>query len=248
MRQSFSLWTCLCIVALFCSVHLPILWSQSASDEKSIRAVVEGYLTAKDWKERLLFVESPSKQEAAMQAKYQGVEFRLQNPSVKRIEEVDKLLGNYLVKATFSEKPKGQTFSQYYVVRKCEDGFKIDWPASVGYNPVSLKSLLAKKPKDTPSLRLIATIDSKYLDDYAQASDTHYCFLLKEDNPLQTVYGYIPKTDPDGQRLYDQLKKRKEAGDRVIVEIRLVGPAGEEAKTSRTVAITKLVNLTWAAP
>ena len=207
--------------------------------------VVEGYLKAKDWKERLPFVHDAPKQEAAMKAKYEGAMFQFQNQSVQKIEEIEKHPKHYLVKATWTEKLKAQKFAGYYVVHKTEDGFKMDWPASVGYNPTSLKTLVSKKPKEAHSLRLIVTSKSTFEGDYANAKDTHYCFLLKEDNPLQTVYGYIPKTNPDAQRLIDLLKTRKETRDRVIVEIRFVAPNGDEVKNPRTVAITKLVSESW---
>jgi hypothetical protein len=97
-------------------------------------------------------------------------------------------------------------------------------------------------------LRLIAKIDTNFTGDYASARDTHYCFLLKEDFPLQTVLAYVPKTDPDGKRLYEQLRKGQEAKDRVILEVRFVGPTGKELeKSPPTVAITKLVSETWVA-
>jgi hypothetical protein len=149
------------------------------------------------------------------------------------------------VKATWKENSKNQTYGGYYVVQKTADGIKMDWPASVGYNPINLKTLVSKKPKEAHSLRLIATSKSVYEGDYAKAKDSHYCFQLKEDNPLQTVYGYIPKTSPDGQRLMDLLKTGKETKDRVVVEIRFVAPNGEEVKNPRTVAITKLVSESW---
>jgi hypothetical protein len=207
--------------------------------------VVEGYLKATDWKERLAFVHDAPKLQSAMRAKYEGAVFQLQNQAVQKIEPIEKHPKHYLVKATWKEKMKSQLFAGYYVVSKGADGIKMDWPASIGYNPINLKTLVAKKPKEAHSLRLIAASNSTFEGDYAKAKDTHYCFLLKEDNPLQTVHGYMPKTNPDGQRLMALLKARKEARDRVIVEIRFVGPNGDEAKSPRTVAITKLVSESW---
>lgn len=233
-------------VIIFASFfYLPRADSQSPEDDKAIRMVVEGYLKAKDWKERLTFVQDASKQEAAMRAKYQGAVFQLQNQSIQKIEEIKKHPKHYLVKATWTEKMKNQRFAGYYVVHKTADGIEMDWPASVGYNPTTLKALVTKKPKEAHSLRLIATRNSTFVGDYATAKDTHFCFLLKEDNPLQTVYGYIPKTNPDSKRLIDLLKTSKETKDRVIVEIRFVAPNGEEVKNPRTVAITKLVSESW---
>jgi gamma-glutamylcyclotransferase (GGCT)/AIG2-like uncharacterized protein YtfP len=233
------------VIGFACFFYSPRVIGQSPEDDKSIRMVVEGYLKAKDWKERLAFVHDAPKQEDAMKAKYEGAVFQLQNQSVQKIEEIEKRPKHYLVKATWTEKLKAQRFAGYYVVQKTADGFKMDWPASVGYNPTNLKTLVSKKPKDAHSLRLIAVSNSTFEGDYAKAKDTYYCFLLKEDNPLQTVYGYIPKTNPDGQRLIDLLKSRKETKDRVIVEIRFVAPNGDEVKNPRTVAITKLVSESW---
>src|SRR5438132_13977893 len=112
MRKSYSLWRCSGFAVLVC-LPLTALLSQSPDDDKAIRAAVEGYLTARDWKARLPFIEDASKHEAAMQAKYQGLEFQLQNPSVQKAEAMDNLPGNYLVKATWSEKAKIQNFAGY---------------------------------------------------------------------------------------------------------------------------------------
>ena len=68
-------------VAFFSLVHLSGFAGQNPADENAIRNVVEGYLKAKNWKERLVFVQDPGKQEAAMQKKYQGAEFQLQTSS-----------------------------------------------------------------------------------------------------------------------------------------------------------------------
>ena len=181
-------------VAFFSLVHLSGFAGQNPADENAIRNVVEGYLKAKNWKERLVFVQDPGKQEAAMQKKYQGAEFQLQNPAVQRIDEMDKLPGKYLVKASWTEKLKNQGFTLYYVVGKGPEGFKIDWRASVGYNSVSLKLLVMQKSKGPHTLRLIATADSKYVDDYANAAGTHFCFVLKEDIPLKPSMGTFPRT------------------------------------------------------
>lgn len=241
----FSRYAVIGIIGIAFFFSLPSVGSQSPEDDKAIRMVVEGYLKAKDWKERLAFVHDAPKQEEAMQEKYKGAVFQLQNQSVQKIEEIEKHPKHYLVKATWTEKMKSQKFAGYYVVHKTTDGIKMDWPASVGYNPTNLKALVAKKPKEAHSLRLIATTNSTFMGDYAKTKDTHFCFLLKEDNPLQTIYGYIQKTNPDGQRLIDLLKTSKETKDRVIVEIRFLAPNGDEVKNPRTVAITKLVSESW---
>lgn len=236
------------ILAVACPFFLPSVGGQGPDDDKAIRVVVEGYLKAKDWKERLAFVHDAPKQEEAMKAKYEGAVFQLQNQAVQKIEAIEKHPKHYLVKATWTEKLKAQASAGYYVVRKTDDGFKMVWPASVGYNPTNLKTLVTKKPEEAHSLRVIAASKSTFEGDYAAAKDTHYCFLLKEDNPLQTVYGYILKTNPDAQRLIDLLKTSQETKDRVIVEIRFVDPDGEAVKNARTVAITKLVSESWIAP
>lgn len=242
---AFSRYALVGVIVFASFLCLPRVGSQSPEDEKAIRMVVEGYLKAKDWKERLAFVHDAPKQKAAMQEKYKGAVFQLQNQSVQKIEEIGKHPRHYLVKATWTEKMKTQKLFGYYVVHRSADGIKMDWPASVGFNSTNLKALVSKKPKEAHSLRLIATTNSTFMGDYAKAKDTHFCFLLKEDNPLQTVYGYIPKTNPDGQRLIDLLKTNKETKDRVIVEIRFVAPNGDEVNNPRTVAITKLVSESW---
>src|SRR5258708_29678985 len=73
----------------------------SSADDRAIRITVIDYLKAKNWKERLPFVIEPTKQEAAMQEKYKGVEFRLENPEVRTVEEFAKVPGTFLVKATW---------------------------------------------------------------------------------------------------------------------------------------------------
>ena len=82
------------VLVLFFPIYSSVR-SQSPDDDKLIRMVVEGYLKAKDWKERLAFVHDAPKQEDAMKAKYEGVVFQLQNQSVQKIEEIEKHLAAF---------------------------------------------------------------------------------------------------------------------------------------------------------
>jgi hypothetical protein len=90
--------------------YVPGYSSQTPDDEKSIRVVVEGYLKAKQWKERLPFVQYASKQEEAILEKYEGREFQLQDPKTQKIQEFPRRPGFFLAKATWNEKRQETDF------------------------------------------------------------------------------------------------------------------------------------------
>jgi hypothetical protein len=241
--QRLAFGGCLFVCGFFAAI------APAGNETRDIAAVVEGYLKSTDWQQRLDFVHDADRLKDVLRHKYERSALPLLDVKVLNIQEMAGLKETFLVKATWKEKNKNARFANYYVVRKAGGRFKMDWPASVGYNAKSLKSLVASHPKEAEQLRLIARLDSSYRSAYAAAAPTHYCILLKEDNPLQTVHGFIAKSSPDGKKLYDLLRARKEAGDRVIVEIRLVGPSGDKLPPgSRQVAITRVVSTTWVEP
>jgi hypothetical protein len=124
----------------------------------SILFVVQNYFKAKKWEDRLPFVYKPDLVKPLMADAYQN-EYR------SEIFENDKInvpSSNYLLGRSFKIFVNGEIV----YLKKTEDGFKIDWEATIGYNPKQTSVICSEKSTNPNILRVEMKLYDSYSDDY----------------------------------------------------------------------------------
>ena len=89
--------------------------------------------------------------------------------------------------------------STSYEVQKTKDGFLIDWPASIGLNPMTLVAFKAQRPKETLKFRLFGKLSDYY-------SPESYLIGLAEKDTNESIVGLVEKNSKSGKELFSVLK------------------------------------------
>jgi hypothetical protein len=210
-------------------------------------AIVRGFLEAKEWPDRLAFVADADTVKPWMKIKYADQpppQFTkiVVSPPERRTDgggEWD------LVRATWVDN-HGTEQRADFVVRSTSSGPKIDWPASTGYNPMTLRAFAAERPQRAIEFRVVCELTDYYNFAYVNARATHYAVKLLEENPYQQMHGYVLKSSPDGQRIYKLLQSGKPVN--LMLELQLIRPDGNwitDNDGGGICAINRLVRTAW---
>lgn len=93
--------------------------------------------------------------------------------------------------------------TSWYCVVRTDDGYKIDWPCSAGWNPVSFAALQAAPPASSVLLRVSAKLDSGNTRQYPEAD--YYTLALSDGNGGQ-LQAFVAKGTDDAGKIFDVLK------------------------------------------
>jgi len=174
---------------------------------KTPEQVVESYLKAKDWQERLKYVLEAERVKPAMEKRYREYtppeKFKVNPPKQIKDQwvEVDAVIWG---KNAFGTEVSNT--AQYYL-QKTTDGYKIDWEASIGQNSLTAAAFKAQRPKEPLKFRLLGTLSDNYSPFGGNyVSETHWSVALKDGDENFIAYGYITKDLEDGKKLYELLK------------------------------------------
>lgn len=174
---------------------------------KTPEQVVESYLKAKDWQERLKYVLEPERVKPFMEKRYSKYEplEKIKVNIAKQIKdqwvEVDTVIwGKNALGGEVSN-------THHYYLQKTNDGYKIDWEASVGLNSMTAAAFKAQRPKEPMKFRVIGTLSDNYSPFGGNyVAETYWSVALKDGDENFIAYGYIPKDSEDGKKLYELLK------------------------------------------
>jgi hypothetical protein len=213
--------------------------------EKEARDLVTKYFAAEDWSDRLPFVLNPDKVKPLMKARYRNVAGM--TIDITSVEEIEGKKGFFVHGLLGNDKSKLIPFT--HVVRETKDGFRIDWPASVGYNKTSLLSLSARHPDKSVKLRVECERENYYLFDYSDSKKTHYSIKVIEQH--NWFRGYVLKSSELGEKLFKILKDGQR--HKLILEIEFVGPDGRRLVqrgtwADRLFSIKRVVSQSWLYP
>ena len=113
------------------------------------KELMQGYWSAGKWEDRLPFILNPNENMLLMERYYR--ESTIRPSEVIRIlllnETQEVGVGEY-AKLRVTSTGKFKDWTREFYALHTEDGFKIDWQASVGYNPMTWKAFAAQQPKD----------------------------------------------------------------------------------------------------
>ncbi len=203
------------------------------NEEDSIIFLIQSYYACKKWEDRLAYVLKPESVKPYMKQYYS-----------------DNYKSSIIKKDIISIQGAGyQTNESFKVVRdgsiiiyckKTNDGFKIDWEASYGYNPISMKTYKANLSTVPSEFRVKASIGTNYFDNYRDAQITHWN-IMTYDEDGNVIYCYITKSFLDGKKIYEILKDG-ESHD-LILELKI---DATEDNSGGIGIITKFVKEGWS--
>lgn len=213
------------------TISLPVV---KESDEDAIKSLVHTYLKT-PFDQRYKYVVNGESLRPQMADKYKDSVF---DPNDINIDKSVHLIGDSKANFIFLYPDKGKQASWVMYLRKNNGKWLIDWSASQGLNPISVKIFEATTPSEAYTLRVIAEISDYYNCQYIDSRSTHYSIKLSDPtNGNGDFTGYVEKESQLGHAIFDIVKDGK--AHRITVRIECHCNSGD------IVDITKLVSDTW---
>lgn len=207
--------------------------STPRNEEDSIVYLIQSYYACKKWEDRLAFVLKPETVKSSMKEYYTD---NFKSSTVIK-DKISIQGSDYKINESFKVVISGYTI---FYCKKTNDGFKIDWEATTGYNQVSLKTFRANLSTHPTEFRVNATIGNYYSYNYFNANSTHLSVEIS-DNENNFIFCYISKSSVEGKKLYEILKDGKK--HQLIVGLKV---DATEDNSGGIGIITKVVEEGWS--
>lgn len=147
------------------------------NESDSIIYVIQNYFLAKKWQDRLAYVLNPESVKSLMEFAYKDG-FK----SYKYEKDQINIPGsNYPLGKTFKAFVDGEPI----YLKRTKDGFKYDWEASYGYNPIFTSAFLSEESTTPTVFRLTVKLQDFYREEYGINSKNYIAMYSSE---LGTVY------------------------------------------------------------
>lgn len=204
------------------------------NEEDSIVFVIQSYFSSKKWEDRLAYVLNPGTVKPFMKSFYTD---NYRSSAAKR--NLIAIQGqDYKVNESFKVVIDRSTI---IYCKKTSEGFKIDWEATTGYNPISMKTFKAHSNSNTALFRVKAEIGNYYNYNYRNAGDTHWNVNIIDIDGNSISGCYISKVSEEGKKLYEILKDGKQ--HYLILEIKI---DASDNKSGNIAIITKVIKEGWS--
>jgi hypothetical protein len=166
----------------------------------SPEGVVKSYLKANKWQDRLSYVRNPQLVRRLMEVRYANVDWS--KPLTFNIEK-KQTENDYSIVGV-----KMDNDTSFFALKKEKDGWKIDWPASVQYNPMTVAAYKAQRPLEHYNMRMRAKLSDYYNFEFGNGQSKYYSIQLTgpDDDDERMPYGYIEKKSEPGKKLFEFLK------------------------------------------
>lgn len=178
--------------------------SNPVTESDSIIQVIQLYAKGASVPERLPYILQPERVGRLMEEFYtNGVKaFEVPRESVK-------INGSGFANGqVFTVNREGEDELLY--IQKTADGYKIDWEAFKGYNPISLKLYQINQEMETRDFRVLAKLNGNGLDgvmaDLSDYQTENWWSLQLSDRQSGYFIAYVEKNSPAGIRIYNLLK------------------------------------------
>ncbi len=206
--------------------------------------VMVNYFAAETWQDRLPFVLHPNTTEPLMKRHYGIGQFgKFEATNIIPYDGQSKVgIGEYIrLLVYYRDRQDGSTSPPHlYYVKRVRGGYKVDWEASMGKNPMSWKAYRAQRPTMPMLFRVVTNLTSYYNYEFGDAHRS-YLSISFEDGTLVPIHGYVKRGSKSGKRIYEILKDGENHA--LIVKIRFL--AGGDP-SSNTVLIDELISEDWA--
>ena len=168
--------------------------------------VIKNYVEAPSVAERFKFVSIDDSLKEVFFNHYKSYKLL----KLVNIEEIKPVRNDYFV-ASVNISYKGfsgekQIAFEYYLI-KTNDGIKIDWLNTVGYNPISKKMHEIQNPKSDVAIKAKLTLTNNYeagFSTFTNMTSTHYAIDISGFG--WDITGYVEKNSPVGKRLIKVLQ------------------------------------------
>jgi hypothetical protein len=117
--------------------------------------------------------------------------------------------------------------SQECYVKNVQGKWLVDWEATVGFNPTSLRTFKANVSADEATVRVWIQISDYYNYEFRSKDKSHFSFELTDVNS-ESLHGYVPRDSTTGKQLFE-ITKDGEAHE-VAVSIKRTGREGSVAE------------------
>ena len=192
---------------------------------------VRAYLEASSWRKRLPYVLNPEKVKPLMEIYYGSAALKKTKFDIITDKEpVPTSAGFVKIEADVND-----SVTDYYL-KKTQDGYRVDWETSIGYNSVSTEEFRATKPTTPVRLRVEAKLDDYYNYDFSNCKYSHWSIAL-ESNGANFGNGYVGKNTAMGQDLFKTLKDGNT--HKMILEVK----CPENAENGAFCHITKVIKI-----
>lgn len=204
--------------------------------------VMEDYIEAKTWQDRLATVLHREKTKTRMEKYYSDT--RLGGSEVEEIVRIDGEkeidVGEYIKLKVSYTTSRDRRNTHLYYVKRTSDGYKIDWEASLGINEMSLKAYQVQRLINSMIFRVTAKLDDYYNYEFRNAYSGYLSVSLSDDGPGFPLYGYAKRDSKHGKRIYEILKDGEEHN--LIVQVRFLRGGDYD---SNTVLLEDLISEDW---
>jgi hypothetical protein len=204
--------------------------------------VVQGFLNATTVQGRIGYILDPDRVGPILEAREgQGTVAAPKSLSLRRPE----VSGSYTLVRANGVDANETPFQRVFALKQTDAGLKIDWEATVGYNPKPLKTFLARKPDDPASFRVMGDLATYYNFNYVHSHNTHLSIRLIDPESLVKTHGYVAKDSEAGRQLADLLQDGKPHP--LTLELKCEGPDREPITQlgANVVAITEVISESW---
>ena len=209
--------------------------------------VIVAYLEAESVNGRLRHVLHPEETGPRMEKHYKFYDGAANLRDIRDIEVVeikridgqgDPKVGEYgKYKTTLID--QGIQYTHIYYVKNTQEGMKIDWETSTGWNEMSLIVFKNLRPPGSAKIfRLKARLGS--YEPHPGLAYSYHNILLFSNDPFSELHGYVKKESKLGQRLFDVLKDGETHA--LTLQIGLSSPADPN---DRTAGIYDLISEDW---
>lgn len=214
-------------------------YKTTASGNATASAIetVRAYCTASSFRGRTPFVLNQEKVKPFMDDYYKGEPFVQQEVDILTdTEPVPAPNGYVIIEVNCTRKilDADVTVKRDYYLKKTQDGYRVDWEASVGYNPVSAAEFIIKKPTTPVQFRVLAQISDSYQDN-RNPKQNYWCIELKIDDD-KNEWVYVEKDAAMGLELYKTLQDGK--SHKMILELK----SNPDAKNGQHFLLSKVIN------
>lgn len=182
------------------------------SAKDSIADVIVKYRACEEWEERLQYVMEPERIKPIMQKRVAKNGYSSKELEMKTIKNgIVKLKDNLYV-------TKGIGIGGYYVV-KTNEGYKVDWEATVEYNPIEvleLENMPGKTIEWRGDFKIASIYENEWYRDFFDLSSGQHMFTKKgtkvdkdmfeimKDGEYHSIIVKVKRTtDSDGDSFYD---------------------------------------------
>lgn len=187
------------LVACCC---LPLACAQGAGP------TLNDYLSKESCADRVALVVSPG-----VNAAYMAEEYKSLGTCIVKHDPIDDAVCKNVVVGDYCRGPidlkqDGKVVAKY-CVKRTDDGFRVDWRCSSGFNAPTLSAFKAQRMQEANTFRVAARLDTYFNFEYRNHESTHYSIAMR-DRTGESIHGYIARSAPEATAIYELLKDGQE--------------------------------------